>query len=205
MLLPDINTVSYYQFTTEFTSLNGIYTLVELITYNQAVGTGVNFTTSLYAPAGLTTAQFITDSPSYANDTVLVLKPITDPTGNVVIYAPESILALIPDSMVGCYNNMAIGVYLGVFDDQTTLNWVISEINSILSSTLGITSPAVLYSLGSQYMKVADYQNLVAARKAASTNYDTLYQQLQKQIALNQELQTLVTHYENSLIALNAA
>lgn len=201
MILPDLNTVSAYQFITEFESLNGIYTLTELITYNQAIADNVDFLTNLYTPAGLTSTQYTTDAQTYANDIVLVLTPIANPTG-VTIYAPNSILSMMPDSMVGCYNNLAIGISLGLFDDQTTLTWVISEINSILSSALGITSPAILYSLGSEYMRVSDYNALVASRASAATGYDTLYEQLQKQIVLTQAAQNLAQYYQQTLIAL---
>lgn len=204
MMLPDINTVSAYQFTTEFESLNGIYTLVELITYNQALATGVNFMTSLYTPAGLTQANYTTDAPSYVNDTVLVLTSINNPTAPT-LYVPQSVLALMPDSMVGCYNNVAIGVSLGLFNDQNAINVAISEINSVLEGLLGISNPAVIFSLGSQYMKVGDFDNLVAARVAAATGYNTLYEQLQAQIKLTQEAQALVADYQATLIALNAA
>ena len=204
MLLPALNTISDYQFTTGFTSLNGIYTLVELLTYNQAVAQGVDFVANLYTPAGLSSTQYTTDASNYLNDTVLVLQSVnTTPT--VTLYVPGSLLAMIPDSMVSCYNKLAIGVNLGVFADQTTLNWIITEINNILSSALGVTNPAVLYSLGTTYMRVSDYNTLVATREAAATGYNTTYQQLQEQIQENTNLQTLLTYYKNTLIALNAA
>jgi hypothetical protein len=204
MMLPDLNTISDYTFTTEFTSLNGIYLLTELITYNQAIANGVDFVKSLYTPAGVASSQFATDAPNYVNDTVLVITP-ANTTGGTTLYVPQSILAMMPDSMVGCYNNMAIGINLGLFDDQTQINWVISELNQILMSALGITNPAILYSLGSQYMKISDYNEQAATRAAAATGYNTLFEQLQAQLKLTQQAQNLVADYEQTLIALNGA
>ena len=204
MLLPPLGTVSAYTFTTEFASLNGIYTLTEILTYNQAIANGVDFIKSLYTPAGVAAAQFITDAVNYTNNNVLLLTPANVKNG-IPIYAPVSILAMQPDSMVGCYNKIAIGINLGLFNDQTKLTWIINEINQILTATLGINNPAVLYSLGSEYMKISDFNTQQAQRQAAITGYNTLYTQLLEQTQLTKEAQNLVQYYQNTLIALATA
>lgn len=205
MMLPALGAISAYTFTTEFATLNGIYALTELMTYDKAVASGVDFLASLYTPAGVSSAQFTIDAPNYAQDNVLVLTPVTGSTQTTVIYAPESIIAMIPDSMIGCYNNLAIGIPLGLFDNNAQLTWVLNEINSILTATLGINNPATLYSLGVEYQKISDYEALVAQRKSAASNYITLYQQLQSQIQLTAEAQNLVKYYQDTLIQLAAS
>lgn len=200
MILPEINTVCAYQFTTDFVSLNGIYTLVDLTSFNEAIAEGVDFVADLYTPAGVESSQYATDAPTYKNDAVLHLTPVNP--GGVALYVPQTVLAVMADPMVGCYNALALGISLGVFDDATTLNWIVSELNAIISATIGVSNPVKVYSLGTQYMRIADYAALVATRQAAQSSYATLYEQLQAQIALTQKAQTLNQYYQNTLIAL---
>lgn len=199
--IPDVNTICAYTFAPRFASLNGIYKLSEILSFGESLKAGVNLVTRLYVPAGLTSADYLIDAGSYQNDAVLYLEPVND-TG-VAIYVPASLLATMPDPMVGCYNNLAIGVSLGLFADQTQLNWVINELQAIIASVLGVTAPTVrLYSLGVEYMRVIDYDALVAQRAAAMSAYKSLYQQLQEQIALTSAAQALNVAYENTLVTL---
>lgn len=169
--------------------------------YSEALTIGIDFVGGLYVPAGLTSTQYATDAPNYVNDTVMALTPVN--AGGIAIYVPSSILATVPDPMVGCYNNVAIGVTLGEYADASKIAWVVSEIQSIVGSVLGITAPTVkLYSLNTTYMTNADYAALQAARIDAESPYPTLYQQLQNQIALTTAAQNLNTYYANTLRAL---
>lgn len=204
MMLPPLGTISAYTFTTDFASLNGIYELTELVTYDQAIANGVDFASSLYTPAGVATTQLATDAPTYVGTTVLMLTPV-NVTNGTPIYVPTPVLATTPDSMVACYNNVALGINFGLFQDQTTINWVITELNQILKATLGIDNPAILYSLGTQYMKITDFELLQAQRAAQASEYNTLYSQLQSQIALSQSYQNIIQYYQNTLIALAAS
>jgi hypothetical protein len=107
--------------------------------------------------------------------------------------------------MIGCYNNLALGIVFGLFADQTQLTWIVNEINNIVAATVGISAPSIkLYSLGTQYMRVVDYEALVAQRTDAITPYATLYQKLQDQIALTEAAQNLNVYYKNTLLALAA-
>lgn len=206
MILPVLNSICAYSFTTNFTSLNGIYTLVEMMTYAEAQVEGIDFVTYLYTPAGLTASQFTIDAGNYTTDRVIKLIPVNaTPSGPSMLYVPESLVASIPDAMVSCYNNVAIGIVLGAYADQTTLAWVLGELNSILTATTGVTAPATLFSLGTQYMKISDYAALIAARAAAvaaQTPYQTLYEQLLSANKEIQSLKTLVQYYETTLITL---
>jgi len=200
--LPTLNSVCAYTFTGGFASLNGIYTVAELISFSEALTQGIDFTIHLYIPAGLSPAQYTTDASSYQNTTVLYLQPVNG-TGTA-IYVPSSLLATMPDPMVGCYNNLAIGVELGLFDDQTQLSWIISELNQIISATVGVTNAVKLYSLGTTYMSVSAYNALVAARKDSQSPYTTLYEQIQQQDAALTAAQALNAYYQNTLLALAA-
>ena len=197
--LPSINSTCAYTFTTEFIALNGIYTLTELTSYSESLLLGTDYIKQLYTPAGVAESQFIVDAANYKNDVVLFLTPAN---GGTDICVPVSLLTNIPDPMVGCYNKLAIGVSLGLFDDQTRLQWVIDELNTIVSGVIGVSSPVKLYSLGITYMSVDDYNAMEATRDSARSAYNTLYQQLQEQIALTQAAQNLNTYYEQTLIAL---
>jgi len=199
--IPPINSVCAYTFITKFSSLNGIYTLTEIVMFGDALLAGLDFIVNLYQPAGLTNVDYTRDAPSYQNGAVLVLHPAD--AGGIIVYAPISILSSMPDPMVACYNKLAIGVALGPFADQSQLTWLINELTSIVGSVLGITAPTIkLYSLGTVHMRVSDYELQLAQRAAAMSQYQTLYQQLQTQIALTTAAQTLNTYYENTLISL---
>jgi len=196
--LPSINSTCGYAFVEKFSSLNGIYTANELLSYNEMLANNIDLVTNLYTPAGVPAVDYTTDVSSYINDTILYLVSANNGTS---IYVPSSILATVPDPMIGCYNKLAIGINLGLFADQTKLAWIISELNSIISAVTGITSPVELYSIGTEYLAVKDYETLEATRASAKTQYSTLYQQLQQQIALTEAAQNLNVYYQNTLIA----
>ena len=196
--IPNVNTTCYYTFKSEFTKVNGIYTLAEIMSFNEATLSGVDFVASLYTPSGLLPAQYTTDAPLYINDSVLYLTPVV--SNGTALYVPSSILQNVPDPMVGCYNKLAIGVSLGLFDNQEQLNWIITELNNIISAVIGVSSPqAKLYSLGTQYMRVSDYEALVVSRKSQKSAYSPLWQQLQDQIALTEAAQNLNSYYKTTL------
>jgi hypothetical protein len=198
--LPTLNSTCAYTFTTGFTTLNDIYTVDELMSFSEALKLGIDFTTYLYTPAGLAQSQYTTDAPAYQTDVVLHLMPVN--TTGSELYVPSSLLATVPDPMVGCYNDLAIGVSLGLFENQTMLQWVINELNAIIGGVVGVSSPVKLYSLGVKYMSLTDFAALEATRTAAQSPYATLYQQLQAQIALTAKAQALNQYYQTTLASL---
>jgi hypothetical protein len=202
MIIPAINAVCSYAFTQNFASLNGIYTLEDVTSFNEAVANGVNFIADLYTPAGLAASQFTTDAPTYVKDAVLHLLPKN--STQVPLFVPASVLNSIPDPMVSCYNNLAIGIQLGLFEDPDQLTWVIAELNQLLGSAVGTTSgPVTLFSLGTEFLRVVDFDTRQAEREASRQAAPTLYQQLQQQIALTKAAQTLNRYYVATLLALN--
>ena len=200
--LPTVGSTNAFLFTTKFSKLNDIYTLQETMSYGEAVTLNIDFITYLYQPAGLTVKDYAADANNYINDTILYLTP-ANATGTI-IYVPSSVLGAIPDPMVGCYNDLAIGMSLGLFSDPKQLDWLINEVTTIVSSVLGIKNPETkLYSLGTQYMRVVDYEALVNLRKDAQLQYTTLYEQLQEQISLTEAAQNLNVYYQETLIKLS--
>lgn len=199
MQLPAAGATCAFTFTNEFTSLNGIYTVTSIQTFANALENGVNFLTSLYAPAGLTQENYNADWQNYQNSQVLELTNVVAP--NAVIYAPAPIIALMPDPTVKQYTNLAIGMILGVFDqvfDEVKLQWLLDEVSQLVQSVTGVSNSAQFMSPSSVWMTEAAYKTLVAERQQNIHAVLTSYAALQAQIAINNQLKTIIAYYENT-------
>ena len=203
MLLPNPGAVCKFLFTSRFVGLNGIYFIQQIMPFSQAINDGVDFVKSLYVPVGLAKSDFGNDWQSYTHDDVLRLQLISDAT--VVIYVPSLVLAAIPDPMIQCYNDYAISIRLGLFENTDSFRWLIDELNLMAANVTGTTDAVEVFSLDTTWMSTADYNAQDAIRKTRTQQLQTIYEALQSQITTNNELKTKIVYYENTLKALNAA
>ena len=199
MFLPEVGTTCKYTFTNEFESLNGIYTLTLKETYETAIANGVDFVKSLYTLANLTETDYQNDWKNYQNKTILQLESINDPS--VIIYAPEPIVALVPDPTIRQYNDIYIGVVLGIFgqEDSDKISWILGQLNNLAQSITGTTNSSHIFSSNKVWMAEADYAAIQAGRAANIKSVETDYSALQAQIAINGLLKNQIAYYEYAL------
>lgn len=199
-MMPFVGSTCLFTFTTQFATLNGVYTTRGATTFAAAIASQVDFVANLYTPAGLSATNYQADYASYQNDNVAILESVADNT--VVYYVPESALALVPDPTIKEYVPLTLVVDLGVQQNTQAILPLLNTIKDAVQASLGSTNPC--YVLGNKVNKVyltdTQYQALVTARAENVQTLIPLSLQLQNEVAKNTYLAAKVAAYE-ALIA----
>lgn len=203
-MLPHVGTTCKFVLTTEFAALNGVYTVVAIMTYEATVTAGVKYADVLYTPAGLSSDAYTTDAPTFKGQDVILVQSPSDTS--VTLYFPTPILATLPDPTVSRYDDMYLSLHIGMFKDPGTYSWVKSQIEDILSSVTGqtINGRWMANPNRAQYLTEAEYAEIDAARKTNVKQIAPLTVQIQNQLKLIDQLQAQVDALTQTVIASQA-
>lgn len=173
-MIPDVGTTCKYYLSTKFNLLNGVYTLNSVASFETRLANGVNFTNSLYLPAGLSSTDYATDVNNYRGENVLELASVTDST--VTIYVPVSLLANTPDPTVKRYRQLVLNAILGPMADEASYLWASNEITDTLQNVFGVDAQVIWTTASAkndQWLTSSEYTTLeqtrAADRKALNT------------------------------------
>lgn len=206
-MIPAVGTVAKYVFTAPFAALNDVYRLEQATTFAAALALDVDLAKSLYEPAGRTAADYAAEWTAYTAGQVLRLVSVTGAEGAepVVIYAPEAILAALPDPMVQAYDDLYLAITIGAVRDPSAISWIVGELNQLAAKVTGTGSSAALFSNGAVWLTDAEYAALEAERASRIATYKplpvTVYELQQQLLAA----QTRNAALEAALIALDGA
>ena len=182
-------------------TLDGVYNVVMITTFEDAIASGISFVDKLYTPAGLTESDYNADYNTYAGTTVYVCKSVTDAT--VVLYVPESAVSGYPDPTVVAYNRVLLIVDAGYMKDPSVVTPLVSMFADQTVGYLGITN-AVSISVDSsrrKYMTRAEYTAYRAGLDRNKTSVTSLTQTITTLTAENQDLRDRLAAYEGAVIA----
>lgn len=170
-MIPSVGATCLFAFTSNFSSLDGVYRIRAETTFQDALSTGVDFVKNLYTPAGLSSVDFNIDYPSYLNDRVTILESVND--NSMVYYTPESIFQLVPDPTIKEYLPLVMVVNLGVQKNTQAILPLIDNVSDLIKSTLGTDNPLRIITNPENkiYLTDTQYQTLVDSRQV---NIETL-------------------------------
>lgn len=195
-MIPTTGSFAKFTFINKMDALNGIYQVVGVENFDEALLRGVDFYKLLYTPAGLSETDWTTDYVGYKGADIYWLQP-TDTTKDK-IPVPYSALSTIPNINVGRYYNYNLLVTVGLYDTPDMLSGLASQINDLVSSTTGEKSNVywTASSSGAIYKTRDEYKALDTARKAKvtklmplSTQINTLNKQIDDLKARNNYLE----------------
>lgn len=200
-MLPHVGTRCKFALTTKFASLDGVYEVVSLGSFDDLIASGVDFVAKLYTPAGLAQADYIADYATYVGGVVCQVSPVSD--SSTTYYFPEAILQLVPDPTVQKYQKVYIAALLGEFQDTSKYLWLKGEIDALISSVTGTTNQTRFMANPDNdvWLTQEEYDVIDAARKANIQAVNPIYLQLQNALALNTALQARVAALESAIIA----
>lgn len=167
-----------FTFTNDFSSLNGVYSVVKIYTYDELINDGIDLNDGLYAHVGKTADNLDADVHLYRNEDIYKL--VNPDDSAVIYYVPYPILMTIPDPNIKKYAKLVLGVNLGIFDNQDQLTSVISTLQEILSKTVGIEETPQLFSVGHKWLTPDEYSDIEAQRLTASREVVNYYSETQK-------------------------
>lgn len=211
ILIPPVNTAASYMLIPRFAALNGIYTLTKVMSFDTAIADKVDFEKTLYALAGLTEDDYLTDWQTYQTDQILQLTRCRDATAiaagvvGQTVNVPESLLQYIPDPMVRPYDDIYLAINIGPYADPEKIDWLRIQLNDLTSAVTGTADAAAIMSVGQLWLTDGQYASV-------AENRDTRIRQITPQaatiIAQQDEiarLRALIAAYEQTLVALSTA
>lgn len=165
-MIPNTGAYAKFTFINKMDALNGIYQLIGIESFDDALNKGVDFYTLLYTPAGLTKTDWTTDYASYIGDDVYWLQPTDSSKASIPV--PSGVLSQLPDISVGKYFNFNLVVNIGTYPSPDSLSYLATEINDMVSATTGEASNVYWTASGSTpiYMTKGEYNTLDAKRQA---------------------------------------
>jgi len=163
------------------------YTVQSVRTINDFIASGQSVYDKYYSPLGVSMDQYNQD----LFDNVYIVG-LQAGTGELA-YVPSSFIAGAPDNNGVKYIPVVIGVSLGAIQDSYNLESIISQIQSIITNTLGIDDAQVKgVVVGSPKWFTTDESDLLeAARKqkiSTSQSPTILINYLQDQVNQQQEV-----------------
>lgn len=194
------NYVYQFSFITSFNSLDGIYKVLRIESYESIVAEGIDLFASLYESNGLTITAFETDIATIRDKRIFKLQSVSDP--NVIIFIPEHIQSTIPDVSVQQYMQLGITCNIGIHGDATEVQTLKNEIEQTIAAMIGEANSAVIYKIKDIWLTDSEYATIEANRAA---NVTTVSNAFTDKVALQLEvdrLRTKIIYYEDLIKSL---
>lgn len=186
-----------FQFIKGFESLNSVYKLVKMYTYDELLEDGIDLSSSLYALVGKTEVEYEEDAPSYKTQKILKLKHPTSQSR--IIYVPVGILAEIPNYNVKSYSKLALALELGIYPNTEDIAYVSNLLQEQLSTMLGFANAPNLIAISQVWLSDDEYQDITSSRENAKqvVNYFSENIKLRE---INMELTSRINALEQIII-----
>ncbi len=194
------NYVYNFSFKSEFESLDGIYKVLGILSYEELLATGIDLIPQLYTPQSLTEVDFENDLTQIRTSQIFKLQSVDDE--GIIQFLPEVHLKNVPDANVQQFLDLAIACKIGVHIDPDTVSTLRSEIQQVIEAMIGEAHTAEIYTVDKKWLTETEFQAIEAARAASITTVSNHYTE---SVALQLEvdrLRTLIAGYETTLINL---
>lgn len=191
------STTYKFVFNSEFSSHDGVYKVLGILSYDDAINQGADLFKSLYEPLGITESTFNSYLTNLRKDDVL---KVESKTTSVISYLPTSILSMIPNSGVSSYPKLNIGIDVGVYSDSDTLSTLVNDIKDMVSATLGSDTKVVMYTRDSVWLTETEYNTLEASRQENITSVNNNYTDKVSMAKTITDLQTKIAYYEEFIV-----
>lgn len=173
--------VAKYVFSDPFDSLNGVYKLMRIMSFDDTLALGVDLV-SLYESVGSTEEQYNIDYPTIYPHNVVSLMDVTLLTDieATPLIIPEYFINGVPDTNVNEYSDLAFSVHLGIFKDTDKVAWLKNEMQQFVAALTGSTSDAIDYEIDTKWLTDIEYAAIEDARVSSVTSVTTSYAKYNK-------------------------
>jgi hypothetical protein len=191
-----------FKFNVDFSSLDGIYTVLKIYTYDELLEDGLNLFDGLYTHVNKTESQLDTDSEYYRTQSIFKLVSPTD--SSIVYYVPEGICSFVPDHNVKRYPVLALAFKFGACKDAEELTHIKSNVSELISKMFGITDAPLTMTVNDVYLTDEEYSQVVQDRRQNGidiVNYFGENVELRKE---NARLAGIIAAYQAKLMSLTS-
>lgn len=201
MLTPNVGSTYKFKFKDAFSSLNGIYAVLKIMTYDECVADQIDLL-AVYTSVGKTEIDYDNDLVTLRTDKILKLQSISTSS---IYYIPMFLGDGEPNVNVRKYLHMALGVDLGVFDNADQVMYIKSTLQEFLDGGLGITSEPIITEITSKqvWLTEDEYSVLEAARTTRKNSVINVYTENIKLRKLLDTANTKIANYETTIKTLS--
>lgn len=188
-------------FQQDYQSLEGIYLLTKIMTYDAYLQSGGDLTVDFYPHAGKDDTDLTLDLSSIRAGRVFQLD---NPNASDIppIFAPECYLSGVPDHNVRQYHKIGMISFVGIVDEIDVLDYVVKNIEEEIQAATGIVpKPEIIALDRGVWMTDNDYAEEVKKRDETlkkTINFFSENKRLQAEI---NQLRTRLTAYEEIISA----
>lgn len=165
-------------FITGFEALDGIYTVLGLLSNAEMISLDVSVEDT-YTALGKTADEWVVDKAGYLDYQFVKIQSVANET--VIYYISEKMLAYIPDLSIKKYLNLSLVTNLGTFLSQDDIAGIELKIKNILTTDYGITNDPIVVSYSNSWLTDPEYL-------AIQTNRDSLRSSIVNSYSLQQEM-----------------
>ena len=157
-----------FSFLPGFDTLDGVYTVMKIYTYDEMLADGVTLYDGLYSHVGKT-EQNVNDDVTSMNFRDEDVYKLTHPEDSeIVYYVPYGVLAIAPDPNVAAYPKLVLAFNVGVATSEEELSGISANINEVISKMFGIPDAAKVFSIGNEWLTEDEYATIVANRDTSA-------------------------------------
>ena len=160
----ELNKIYHIQCVTPFSTLDGVYEVVQKKTYAELIRDGIDMVADCYEKVNLTADDWEADAVNMQQDTFYKLEYPSDQLIRPHIWLPDSKIASYPDSNIFRYKKLMLMVNLGIFDNADGLTSAMTTIKNLLSTNLGIDCDPRATAYEDIWLSAPQYEAIEDAR-----------------------------------------
>lgn len=199
-----------FSFTSLFESLNGIYKILAIYSYDEVLNIDIDLYKETYEPLAIDKEDYLSVINLIRGGRIYKLEQMNQDY-ETIRYVPESIISGIPDASVKKFFNLGLAVELGIFDNENMLTDLKTQIEEIVEAQTGSVEKTVVYSIEEKWMTIAEFEVIDQERKDHVFSESSLYtlstaflvrNNFTDKVALqieNDRLKTIIANYEELL------
>jgi len=168
-----LNRIYGFTFHPEFSALDGVYEVRQILSYDEVVVSQIDMVAFLYSKVGKAESDYDTDRDSYTNDAFYQLRDASDE--ETVIYIPKTLIPVMPEINLKQYNKLMLVVDLGLFGNLSSLSTLTAQVSEIISNSEGVTTAPEIMMYGKEWKTDVEYADMEAARAATKDSVVNYY------------------------------
>lgn len=193
-----------FQFITGFETLNDIYTVAAIMSFEEMLALNINLVQTLYTKVGKTQLDYEQDVQVYKGKKVYKLVLVgkkVNPKDPVIYYIPEVLIDKIPDYNVKQYPDLVVALRLGAIDNAETIGYIKTVLQQQISKMFGITVTPDVISVDKIWMTTDDYAALEATRNTAMKEVVNWYSETVRLQGEIDKLKALIAAQQETIMA----
>lgn len=203
MFTPTVGVSYYFTFRLNFNTLNGVYHLVQSLTFKECIDNNIDLMSTCFNLAGYTEEQYLLDLDTIKENNILKLVNPDTMDADSAIYIPFIYLDKVPDHRIKKYYKLALGLNLGVLDNVELMEATIATMKEHISAATGITDDPTLFEISHVWLTDDQYNDIEASRDQSAKkilNYFTENVRYEKEIT---RLRSKLVAYEEIISSLH--